>query len=64
MGLKKIDVDSLVEQMNISVESNSKIVMISDGKMKELELPKYGSIVIKVVDGKITKYDVTTGALF
>jgi len=38
--------------------------MISDGKMKELELPKYGSIVIKVVDGKITKYDVTTGALF
>lgn len=65
-NLKKevIDAHKLVTEMNISVESNSKIVMISDGKMKELELPKYGSIVIKVVDGKITKYDVTTGELF
>lgn len=54
-----------IERLNIATDQitgepiDNCLIMVSDGTVKKLQLPKYAELKIKVVDGKITLIENT-----
>ena len=54
------------KNMKVEIELSTvpRVVLISGGKAKEVELPHHGELTIKVAQGRIQKYEKVEGELF
>jgi hypothetical protein len=64
--LKTTELKVCPESMKIEVEVTTvpRLVMISAGKVKEIELPHHGEFIVKTAQGRIAKFETKEGELF
>jgi hypothetical protein len=58
----KVDPDSM--KINIEVDGKPKVILINEGRVREIELPHHGEFIIKTAQGKLQKYEQKEGELF
>jgi hypothetical protein len=65
-GLKAKELRVCTESMKaeIDVTTVPRIVLISGGRVKQLDMPHHGEVVVKTAQGRITKFEVKEGELF
>lgn len=51
--IKEINVDTENMTAKVDAADKDKLILVIDGRVREVELPLFGDVVIKVQDGKI-----------
>jgi hypothetical protein len=53
-----IEVNTSQMTANIEVTNEPKLVLVSEGKVRELQMPYSGKIVVKALKGKIKDFNI------
>lgn len=48
----------------IDVTTTPRIILVSAGRVKEIDMPHHGEIIVKTCQGKIAKFETKEGELF
>lgn len=58
----KVNVETM--KVEIEVTTTSRIILISAGRVKEIDMPHHGEVVVKTCQGRISKFETKEGELF
>jgi hypothetical protein len=51
-------------KVQIDVTTTPRIILVSAGRVKEIDMPHHGEIIVKTCQGRIAKFETKEGELF